>query len=109
MADTDAYSTCLSQNDSDLCRGELASSEMRATRTEKGGRSEERKDEAARKTTFTECPDWPTAVIMNEYTSRGRGVRADGDSSIRTSAFGGQERSPQNRTRDFCRSLHPAE
>lgn len=36
------------------------------------------------------------------------GVRADGDSSIRTSAFGGRERSPQNRTRDFCRSLRPA-
>lgn len=36
----------------------------------------------------------PTAVITNEYTSRGRGVRADGDSSIRTSAFGGQPAKP---------------
>lgn len=50
---------------------------------------QERKDGTARKTTFTECLDWSTAVITNEYTSRGRGVRADGDSSIRTSAFGG--------------------
>lgn len=32
-------------------------------------------------------------------------VRADGDSSIRTSAFGGQKCCPQNRTRDFCLSL----
>jgi len=85
-----------------------AANRRAALHEEKKGRGE-RKDETARKTTFTECPDWPTAVIMNEYTSRGRGVRADGDSSIRTSAFGGQERSPQNRTRDFCRSLHPAE
>ena len=51
--------------------------------------AQERKDGTSRKTTFTECLDWSTAVIMNEYTSRGRGVRADGDSSIRTSAFGG--------------------